>query len=295
MKTILVPTDFSPAADLALEFAARIASTQHARLVLLHVFLSPLPISEVSREFWLQEVKMIKENAGRRMKESWEKVEKIAGNIPHQTIIVEGDPVTVILEKIKKTEPELIVMGTKGSQGLSTVIFGSTTAAVLKESECPVLAVPASAKPVPLFRKFTFATDYQSTDISAITDLITLAKTYKAQVNILHVSPENTDPEEDVKLMNRFRNLVTDTTDYNQLSFQIISGDTKEELLRYMNEERTDIIVFSTLDRGFFENIFHASLTKKIVLNAPIPVLAFHTRKEKKTRPFLSLTDDQVI
>ncbi len=42
MKTILVPTDYSAAADNAIEYAAHLSQEMHASIVLLHVFHMPL-------------------------------------------------------------------------------------------------------------------------------------------------------------------------------------------------------------------------------------------------------------
>jgi nucleotide-binding universal stress UspA family protein len=46
MNTILVPTDFSPAAENATAYAAQLARQIEASLVLLHVYQLPVPMTD---------------------------------------------------------------------------------------------------------------------------------------------------------------------------------------------------------------------------------------------------------
>ena len=46
MKTILVPTDYSPVADNAVDYAAHLAETEGARVVLFHVFRFAIPTQD---------------------------------------------------------------------------------------------------------------------------------------------------------------------------------------------------------------------------------------------------------
>ena len=46
MNTIIVPTDFSPAADNAAEYAAKLAQRLNASVLLLHVYQLPVPMTD---------------------------------------------------------------------------------------------------------------------------------------------------------------------------------------------------------------------------------------------------------
>ena len=58
-----------------------------------------------------------------------------------KTCIRGGMPPDTILEYVKTSASDLIVMGTHGRRGLSHLVAGSVTEAVLRQSTCPVLAV----------------------------------------------------------------------------------------------------------------------------------------------------------
>ena len=54
-----------------------------------------------------------------------------------------GDIVTQILQCEKEEDADLIVMATQGHKGFLDALRGNTTERVLRNSQCPVLAVPA--------------------------------------------------------------------------------------------------------------------------------------------------------
>ncbi|HMC97013.1 MAG TPA: universal stress protein [Flavobacteriales bacterium] len=55
----------------------------------------------------------------------------------------EGDPVEVIVQTASGIKADLVVMATKGHDGFLDVFRGSNTERVLRQVQCPLLAVPA--------------------------------------------------------------------------------------------------------------------------------------------------------
>ena len=64
MSKIIVPTDFTKAADVAVKQALVIALKAHAELVLLHVVDAKSPIAEASEKMLKTEVARISEEYG---------------------------------------------------------------------------------------------------------------------------------------------------------------------------------------------------------------------------------------
>jgi nucleotide-binding universal stress UspA family protein len=50
-----------------------------------------------------------------------------------------GTPVTMIFQEAEKVQPDLIMMGSRGRQGLTRFVLGSVSHAVLHHASCPVL------------------------------------------------------------------------------------------------------------------------------------------------------------
>ncbi len=131
LATILHPTDFSACAGHALELAASLARIRKARLVVLHVMAVPL----------------VEEKRGYR-EEMEQELEGL--RVPGALTAVErrlevGDPAAAILRVAGELEADLIVMGTHGRTGLDRLLMGSVAEQVLRETDCPVLTVKASA------------------------------------------------------------------------------------------------------------------------------------------------------
>ena len=55
-------------------------------------------------------------------------------------VAVVGTPATMILQQATTLRSDLILMGTRGRQGISRFVLGSVSHAVLHKMPCPVLA-----------------------------------------------------------------------------------------------------------------------------------------------------------
>lgn len=140
-RRILVPTDFSPAADAALQWARALGGAFDADLVLLHVLdlnigaLAGFPSN-------LAMVPAAGELLERIRTETSEEMTRLAARFPGaQALIREGPPRAVILEVAQEVRADLLVMGTHGRTGLTHVFFGSVAEYVVRHSRIPVLTV----------------------------------------------------------------------------------------------------------------------------------------------------------
>jgi len=142
IKTILVPTDFSDDAALALREALRVLGPAKAgaKVKLLHVYrLQPEVVYPWTPPHIAFRASEIVADATQRM-------EKIAEPIRNQgfdveILVYEGYPPDVIDETATRTKADLIAMGTHGRSLLPRLILGSVAERVLPRAPCPVLTV----------------------------------------------------------------------------------------------------------------------------------------------------------
>lgn len=66
-----------------------------------------------------------------------------APGVHMEHLVVSGDVERMILQVASHTNADLIVMATKGHEGFLDALRGNTTERVLRQAECPVLAVAA--------------------------------------------------------------------------------------------------------------------------------------------------------
>ena len=142
IRTILVPTDFSPAADLAIATAHRLLAPleQDARLILLHAF--NLPIEYTAYGVIPTSLRYLEDTgleAERRLYESAQALQREGLTV--ETVAREGDPAHVIAEEAEKRGADLIAMGTRGLSGLRHLLMGSTAERAVEHAPCPVMTI----------------------------------------------------------------------------------------------------------------------------------------------------------
>jgi nucleotide-binding universal stress UspA family protein len=119
LKRVLVPVDFKPDPQIALDAAVsllHLLKATDAEITIIHM-------SDKDQGPPL----ILPTDAG------W-KVNRF---------LVSGPVVDIILEVAKEKQPDLIVMATDGQNGFLDALRGTSTERVVREARCPVLAVPA--------------------------------------------------------------------------------------------------------------------------------------------------------
>ncbi len=139
-KKILVATDFSTHAEMALKRAVDIAAKHHAQLAVIHAvddqviyndFYDSLEVPD-NFDLFQQRMDYAKDNMQALIDQLDLK------NI--QTEVVPGRAKPAILNYAEAQDIDLIVMGTHGRKGLARLI-GSTTNGVINAARCDVLSV----------------------------------------------------------------------------------------------------------------------------------------------------------
>lgn len=140
-RRILVPTDFSPGAEGALDWAKALGTAFGAEVILLHV----LDLSIAALAGFPSSLAMVPaagELLDRIRGETEQEMASIVTRVPGaRSIVREGTPRTVILDVAGEVQADLIVMGTHGRTGLTHVFFGSVAEHVVRHSRIPVLTV----------------------------------------------------------------------------------------------------------------------------------------------------------
>ena len=152
-RHILVPHDFSDAADSALRVAAQLAREHRGRLTVLNV-VPPYPVAGFPEPtISIISEKQILVSARRNLEELVRR--QIRGRKPRvRTVVVAGDPYHRIVEAAEGATS--VVMATEGRTGLSHLLIGSVTEKVVRHSPRPVLTlrprVPSRRKRAPRAR-----------------------------------------------------------------------------------------------------------------------------------------------
>jgi nucleotide-binding universal stress UspA family protein len=140
---ILVPTDFSPAADQALARARGLAEAFGASLHLIHVFEDPFTAAAYAPEVFAALPPDYREAA---LADATRQLDERLGAEERRTFgsttdVIVGLPAREIVRFAAAHDIDLIVMGTHGRGGLAHLLLGSVAERVVRTAPCAVLTV----------------------------------------------------------------------------------------------------------------------------------------------------------
>jgi nucleotide-binding universal stress UspA family protein len=138
---ILLAVDFSVHSDRAAEVAGALAKRLGASVDVVHAFDVPPDYMPYTSEAGVKLDEKIQTSAAERLAAIGEQL--TASQIPLMTHLRRGRPSLVIAEAAKELRSQLIVMGTRGSNGLEHALLGSVAERTLRRAPCSVLAVKA--------------------------------------------------------------------------------------------------------------------------------------------------------
>lgn len=264
MKRILVPTDFSPNAEKALNFAVQIAKKSGAGLFLIHA----TETSNVQQAIEAAKDKLALISKSIRETEQLEIT----------TGIVTDSSVNGILDAIAEYRADLVLMGTVGNTGFNERIFGSRTAVVIGKSPVPVLAIPLLSEWKEPEKILVAVNRFEAAD-ELLKPVMKLATLFKAGIQLTIFTDTDDDYVEDYKLhekkISNFRDTLKER--YPNLEFNAVhlAGlHFRKSLQEWIDSNRIDMLVMLTHRRTLIGSVFNSSMTKKMSYHTNIPLLA---------------------
>jgi len=128
-ERIMIPSDGSEFAARSEDFALEIAKKFNSTLVAVHIIddklIYPFEVLEDEGLAILQKIR--------------EKAEK--EEVSFEDVLIVGSPTHDMEKIVKKTEADLVVIGTHGKTGLEKLILGSVAESALKTVKVPVLLI----------------------------------------------------------------------------------------------------------------------------------------------------------
>ena len=148
IKKILIPTDFSDTAALAMEHAVKMAKLLDSEITLLHVlstfsFRVNLPEVDVDES---QNTKL-SGAIGAKLSELAENIRKTSG-VKVNTMITSGRIREEVVRIAEDIDADIIIVGTHGVSGLKEFFMGSNSFRIVSDASCPVLSIQISAIPI---------------------------------------------------------------------------------------------------------------------------------------------------
>ncbi len=274
MKTLIVPTDFSPAAANAMKFAVDMATNINASVMLFHVYQVPVSMSDVP-------IVMVSAEELRRSSET--KLQELKYDLKHTNggkikIYTEarmGDVSDELEDVCKHIQPFAVIMGTNGASSVERILFGSTTLTAIRHLTCPVIVVPPGKEYGNGIRKIGFACDFEKViESTPVKFLKTIVKEFGAELHVLNVDHENKHfkpetPEESILLH-------TLLEDLNPRYHFIDNADIEDGINDFVDNNNIDLLITIPKKHRLLDSLFKNSSTKQLVAQSHVPVMCVH-------------------
>jgi len=115
IQRILIPVDFRPASECAIEYGGYLAKMFSAEMFLLHILedAHAYPDEWFSGKNQNADIRFVRKKVSEKLNEHSKNIKKKYG-IVLRTILTTGKPATKITEAVSERDVNLIIMGTHG-------------------------------------------------------------------------------------------------------------------------------------------------------------------------------------
>jgi len=276
MKKFLFPTDFSANAKHALNYGYSLAKQVKANMIICNAIIEPAEIPQTGLVSWpMEESDLLQSDSNNeltQLKEQMESKEETISFNPSITCISQAGTVTDIIDQLSlQNDIGLVIIGTHGNSGLSTLLLGDHSREIIDEINRPLLLVPPAAEIKPV-KKIAFATDFKNIaeDMECIYTLITLARPLNAEILITNIFDEDEHSAE------WFMNELANKANYPHIYYRVVKAYHPVSGLDWLCEHGDiDMLAMVHRSHNFIESLFRGSQTQKMANHIVIPLLVF--------------------
>ncbi|TGE14167.1 universal stress protein [Hymenobacter elongatus] len=266
---LLVLTDFTPAADAALDYAAALATQLQVPLILLHVNRNSI----FDPEAFTGAVPHRSE--GEIAVALDERIKRLAG--PGIAAVTAGRSPDAIMEVVEQHRPALIVLGKPDMEELPDELVTTTSLSLLRATHYPLLIVPATTV-AQAPRRIVIAADndaFRLTLPALAVQQVLLG--LQATITVTHVA----EPEDDdscTAALGRVRAAgLLAGLEKPVHSRGIRNLDIAQGITQAAQAVQADLLVLVARHHSVVGRLFHHSITAQVIRHATLPVLALPT------------------
>jgi nucleotide-binding universal stress UspA family protein len=280
VKAVVYATDFSLCCQNAGFYATFLARFFSADLLVAHAFrlsqaameveFDPALISEQRRdlEFLLsQKAAMLSRDRVRA-----------------RPVLVEGDPMKVLVELADKHGPSLMALGTHGGGWIEREIIGSVAEKILRSTSWPVLTVGPQVKSAAnedlRFKHILYATDFTPAAARAATYVARFGEAFGARIDVLNVvERESMDrPELLRELSSSFAQAIEKFSpgrgkEFSSPTAFVEVGNAHRQILQHIKDRDVDLLVLGIKKTSHLGLESRTSRAFQLIVDARCPVL----------------------
>jgi nucleotide-binding universal stress UspA family protein len=265
VDTILVARDFSPVSRRALRMGLGLAAKMRATLHVLHVY-EDWKSDHPTRD--LDDVQEELVQAG------------FTADRPLQSVSVraaerQGTEVApTILRYAEEEDVDLLVLGTRGRNGVKRVLVGSVAEAVIRRSDRAVLTVRERGDEITLgdIDRILVPVDFSERAVESTRVAVEWAELLDARTDLLHVVDEWSVPSKAAR--SRLLAFAKDSCGFDvSVDLHVERGGVGHTITEFANTQNTDLVVLSTHGGPGLKRSLLGSVTETVTRSVDCPVL----------------------
>lgn len=273
MTNILVTTDFSPPALVAVHYAAAWAKALGASLHIAN-FIRPRELDAAAGIGSGVDLEALTRSAQRGMRAI--EADPLLRGITFSTLVREAEVGDGLLALTSELHLDLVVTASSGRRGIARLLLGSTAESIFRRSTCPVLLLGPAIEhaAIPPIRHILFATDFGPVAASTAAAAARLARLWSASLRLLHVLPPPTSAialRSLHEVENRLRQLLPSTP---AIEVAAEFGPVAPTIVAHAAARHSDLIVLGA--RPLSSPLSGWATAYQVLCHAPCPVLTFH-------------------
>jgi nucleotide-binding universal stress UspA family protein len=279
LKKILVAVDGSNSCFRGMEIAAAIAKKLHSQVTVVHVishdFMHPeLKAHHQLPSLVLAELDKTYQKAGKKIlrgAEEYFKEEKI--DVVSELVSAE-DPAEKILQIIKESDYDLLILGNVSDVQARRFSLGSVTEKISLHSKIPVLIAKRKTK----IGKLLVAVDGSANAGKALKFAVQFCQPFRAGITLLHVEEASLFELEPKRTKNVGEQILADSaTKIKDVTFdtRLEIGDPATVILRVAVRENYDLIVLGSRGLSSVKRFLLGSVSADVSMHAQRSVLIF--------------------
>lgn len=299
IRTILVATDFSDTAKVALERAGELAIHHSARIVLVNsLVVDPIPLGG-------PELMVLPQDFDEQLRQaSLEALNSLAAEMAGRGVEIEaelesGSAATAVAAAARRFGADLMVLGTRGNTGFKHLLLGSVAESVVRDASCPVLTIhPGDTAPLDRVSRILVPTDFSDDATHAVEAVsalfghcvesasLVLLHVYQLPVMVAPLSgfgPEMPILAENARAM-AHQALDPLAAELRRKGFTVEvagrEGDPASVITELASSMRADLVVMGTRGLSRLKQVLLGSTAERVVQHARCPVLTLRRSRD---------------
>ncbi|MFO8054003.1 MAG: universal stress protein [Bacteroidales bacterium] len=293
---ILIPVDFSNAAEKSIAFSLSLANKINADIKLLHTYFNPaLGMAPFNESITYQDamasyIRDLHIKAKTKLIKLTNDIQKQiqANNIKGVTVdyfLTMGDSAVEILRISKQFNPNVIVMPIRLSEEKENNLISAITANVIDNAKHPVLAIPEHFDKQDIWeiKNILYIATYDQHELKAIKNLMRLVVPVTgAKIHVLQIyegeKPKAAEYQMQVieEFFNRYNKIEFTSTDLH-----CKSKESVEKINHYIEDNNIHTLSLVNYKQNLIGRLLYPSIARKMVFHSKTPLLVF---PDKKTR-----------